>query len=309
MIDLVDIPSNPVPDGAVAGMVPAPDGPHLRYARWPLAVHPGRGTVILLQGRAEFIEKYFETVRDLRRRGFAVATFDWRGQGGSDRLLADPRKGHVRGFETYVSDLMTVMRNVVLADCPPPYYVLAHSTGGAVALLAAERLRTQVDRMVLTAPLVALRGPRGVPPGLVRNLARLGFAHSYIPGGGATILATRPFRGNPVTSDRERYLRTNAVIEGDLRIGVGSATIGWAAAAIRASQRFARPRFAERVPIPVLMVIAGADRVVSNSAIETLASRIGTAAHVWIPGSLHEILMERDLYRDQFWAAFDQFVR
>ena len=52
----------------------------------------------LFQGRAEFIEKYFETVRELRARGFAVATIDWRGQGGSERALADPRKGHVGDF-------------------------------------------------------------------------------------------------------------------------------------------------------------------------------------------------------------------
>ena len=61
-----------------------PDGVNLRFARW--TPPPGRkGTVVVLQGRTESIEKYFETVRDLRARGFAVATFDWRGQGLSDR--------------------------------------------------------------------------------------------------------------------------------------------------------------------------------------------------------------------------------
>ena len=61
-------------------MLKTPDGVALRFARW--APPPGRkGTVCLFPGRAEFIEKYFETVRDLRARGFAVATIDWRGQG------------------------------------------------------------------------------------------------------------------------------------------------------------------------------------------------------------------------------------
>ena len=58
----------------------------LRFARF--APPPGRkGTVCVFPGRAEFIEKYFEVVRDLRARGFAVATIDWRGQGLSDRAL------------------------------------------------------------------------------------------------------------------------------------------------------------------------------------------------------------------------------
>ena len=62
---------------------------------------PPQGTVCILQGRAEFIEKYFETVGDLLLRGFAVATFDWRGQGLSARRLGNPRKGHVRRFDDY----------------------------------------------------------------------------------------------------------------------------------------------------------------------------------------------------------------
>src|SRR3974377_2297316 len=101
---LVSTPANPVPDQVVTGAIKTPDGVTLRFARW--APPRGRkGTVVLLQGRAEFIEKYFETVRDLRARGFAVATFDWRGQGLSDRALSDRRKGHVSNFFEYATDL------------------------------------------------------------------------------------------------------------------------------------------------------------------------------------------------------------
>src|SRR3984893_17567150 len=97
---LVSIPANPVPEDVVTGTLKTPDRVSLRFARW--APPPGRkGTVFLFQGRAEFIEKYFETVRDLRARGFAVATFDWRGQGMSDRALAGRQKGHIRNFFEY----------------------------------------------------------------------------------------------------------------------------------------------------------------------------------------------------------------
>ena len=93
-MNLVSIPANPVPPTSVTGTLKTRDGVTLRFARWDPP--PGRkGTVCLFQGRAEFIEKYFETVRDLRARGFAVATLDWRGQGLSERALRDPRKGHV----------------------------------------------------------------------------------------------------------------------------------------------------------------------------------------------------------------------
>src|SRR4030088_2441683 len=101
---LVSIPANPVPEDVVTGILKTPDGVALRFARW--APPPGRkGTVCLFQGRSDFIEKYFETVRDLRARCFAVATLDWRGQGMSDRALPDRRKGYVRSFTEYQIDL------------------------------------------------------------------------------------------------------------------------------------------------------------------------------------------------------------
>src|SRR5437660_106767 len=120
-MNLVSIPANPVPDAAVTGTIKTPDGVSLRFARWEPP--PGRkGTVCLFQGRAEYIEKYFETVRDLRARGFAVATLDWRGQGGSVRALRNWRKGYVRNFSQYQIDLETFIHEVVLPDCPPPVF-------------------------------------------------------------------------------------------------------------------------------------------------------------------------------------------
>src|ERR1700756_734189 len=104
---LISIPANPVPDNFVSGTLKTRDGVSLRFARW-LPPAGRKGTVVLLQGRAEWIEKYFETVRDLRARGFAVATIDWRGQGLSDRLLSDRHKGYVRNFGNYITDLEAV---------------------------------------------------------------------------------------------------------------------------------------------------------------------------------------------------------
>src|SRR5437763_667997 len=135
---LISIPANPVPEDAATAMLQTPDGVLLRYARW--APPPGRkGTVCIFQGRTEFIEKYFEVVRDLRARGFAVATFDWRGQGLSQRPLYDRYKGHVESFAEYETDLETFMREIVLPDCPPPLFALAHSMGATILVQAAAK--------------------------------------------------------------------------------------------------------------------------------------------------------------------------
>jgi lysophospholipase len=307
---LVEIPDNPIPRGAVCGTVAADDGVELRYARWPPNRSPVRGTVVIIHGRTEFIEKYFETVGDLRRRGFAVATFDARGQGGSARLLQNRRKGHVRDFADHVNDFEALMQEVVLPDCPPPYYVLAHSTGAAIALLSAERMRTQIDRMVLTAPL--LRLSYGSAVGLARAsgfLMHFGLGEAFAPGSGATVAQMAPFMNNPLTSDTARYQRTLAIVSAEPSLGVGGATIGWVNAAMRACLRLAQPEFADAVPMPVLIVLGGADPIVSNQAAEEFTRRVKTAAHLRVPGARHEILMERDDLRDQFWVAFDAFVQ
>src|ERR1700757_782303 len=99
------ITGNPVPNGAVFGYFTARDGLSIRFARWDTTAERRLGTVCLFQGRAEFIEKYFETITDLRRRGFAVATIDWRGEGGSSRLLANPAKCHIDNFSKYDDDV------------------------------------------------------------------------------------------------------------------------------------------------------------------------------------------------------------
>jgi lysophospholipase len=307
---LVNIPSNPVPRNAVCDVVTADDGLELRVARFPINRSPVRGTVVVLHGRNEFIEKYFETVGDLRRRGFSVVAFDARGQGGSGRLLANKRKGHVRDFADYVNDFEAVMQEVVLPDCPPPYYVLAHSTGAMVALLSAERLRTQIERMVLTSPLVAL--PYGAPRWVARLsgvLMHLGLGEIFLPGSATMSMQVRPFTANEVTSDPDRYARALAVLEADPSLGLGAPTIGWLNAAMRASVRMAEPDFERAVPVPVLMMLAGSDTVVDNRAAEDLARRLKTTAYLRIPGARHEILMERNEFRDQFWVAFDAFIR
>jgi lysophospholipase len=47
---------------------------------------------------------------------------------------------------------------------------------------------------------------------------------------------------------------------------------------------------------------------VSNAAIEDFAGMLRAGSHLVIVGAQHELLMEQDRYRSQFWAAFDAFV-
>lgn len=310
-MQLLDLPANPIPPGAELGGVTTRDGVRLRVATWPApASVPGRGTVLILQGRAEFVEKYFEVVGELRARGFAAVAFDWRGQGRSDRSLADRRRGHVRHFDDFRLDVEAVLAGLPARLRAGPLHGLAHSMGGCIALTGAAQGWLPVDSLVCTSPMVGLSLVRR--PGLVRGLAgllaRLGLAGRFVPGGPARSISTLPFEGNRLCADPERYGR-NARVATALGWGaVGAPTVGWLRAAYEAMDRLAAPGLAGRIGMPVLIVAGGDDPICSTPAILRFARDLPRGTVVTVPGCRHEILMETDVLREVFWDSFDRFL-
>jgi len=306
---LVSIPANPVPENVVTGTIKTPDGAELRFARWAPPANR-KGTVCVFTGRTEQIEKYFETVRDLRDRGFAVAMIDWRGQGRSSRRLRDPRKGYVRDFSDYEIDVEAFVQQVVLPDCPPPHFALAHSMGGAVMLRVAHAGKRWFDRMVLSAPMIDLPGRATSLPAaaLLRVLRLSGQGGRYVPGGSDALTGSESFVNNPFTSDPVRFARNAAILEEDPTLGLGSPTVAWADTAVRTMRGFRAADYPLQIRQPILMLAASSDSIVSTTAIEEFAYHLRAGSHLVIAGSRHEILQEQDRYRAQFWAAFDAFV-
>jgi lysophospholipase len=308
---LVETPANLIPSGAVSGEITTPDKIRLRFARWPSTGTARLGTVCLFQGRAEYIEKYFESIAQLQARGFAVATLDWRGQGGSERLLKNPRKGYVKNFDDYIIDLKTFMEQAVLPDCPPPYYVLAHSLGGLILTLAEPLVRNYFERMVLISPLFGLGDmyrPVGAARLATKVLSTLGFKKAFPPGEGNTLVDFQPFIGNRLTSDSVRFARNGDIVRKAPYLSLGSPTIGWVNTVFKAMDRALDSGFAPRIAVPILMIAAGADKIVSNIAIEQVAVGLRAGSRIVLPGSQHEILQERSVFREQFFAAFDAFI-
>jgi lysophospholipase len=310
IVQLYDHPENPIPADPTLVSVATQDGLALRAAYWMPETGSPKGTVCVLQGRAEFIEKYFEVIGELRQRGFAVVTFDWRGQGFSGRQVKNPRKGHVRRFAHFRRDLEAVRDQILIPHMPEPHFGLAHSMGGAIALSAAYEGWLPFRRLVITTPMIALcliKYSRAATM-TARILKYLGFGKAFVPGGGETSISTLPFKGNRLTSDPVRYAR-NAHVANAIGAGaIGAPTVSWIDSAFRFMKRFTDPRYAIKIRLPTLIIAAGADPVCATPATERFASRLKAGHAIVIPGSRHEILMERDVIREQFWAAFDAFI-
>ncbi len=308
-MELVATPDNPIPGGARPGVVVTSDRLRLRFATWRPTVRPVAGTILLVQGRSEFIEKYFEVVAAFRRRGFHVAAFDFRGQGGSDRMLPDRGKGHVDDFLEYVADI-DAMAAHVMAELPRPHFAVAHSMGAAAMLLALDRGVAQFDRVGLLSPLAALAFVKlpGVAAAAAAALDFVALGTRYVPGGGPSPLSIQPFEGNRLSSDPRRYGRVASILKAAPQLGIGDPTVRWTQAMFQTFERFAARDFGRNVATPSLMLIAGADTLCAPAAAEALALRVRGCQPVVIPGGKHELLFERDEIRDRTLAAVDAFI-
>lgn len=305
---LVETPENRAPSGGIVETLKTTDGFRLRSVRWPATGRICKGTVCIFNGRSEFVEKYFEIVRDLRARGFSVASFDWRGQGGSQRLTRDHRRGHIESFEQYHRDVDAFMRGAVFSDCPPPYFALAHSMGAAILFDLLSDRPLWFERMVASGPMLGLPD---VPPGgrlLAKSLVSIGLGRAITPGYGLSPVAFTPFSGNPVSTDPKRYAVSGASVRAEPLLGLGGPTIGWVNEAFGVMDRLADPNFGLRWRTPTLIIAAGVDRVVSTEAAENFGKRLRATRTIVIPGAQHEMIMERDAIRDRFMAAFDAYI-
>jgi lysophospholipase len=269
-----------------------------------------KGTVLILQGRAEFIERYFETMHDLIARGYAVATFDWRGQGGSDRVLKDQIKGHINDFSEFDADLDAIYSRVLVAHCPKPYFALAHSTGGLV-LLRSLRGKKWLERAVITSPLLGFRygrWPRAIARGLALGVPAIGLGAANLPGFSKWPLKREYFDNNVLTSSRKRWDRDITTIEQYHELVTGAPTYGWLRAAILSTDEImAWPR--RRGPsCPTLIAMAGLDRVVDNDSTKAFTERVPGFSLFTIADSRHEILNEKDNIRQHFLAAMQAFL-
>lgn len=302
----VRVPGNDIPEGAEEHWLEGRGGVKVRVMTAPATRSPVRGSVIVAPGRTEFIEKYFEVVRDLQQRGFAVFCIDWRGQGLSGREVENGLKGHLSTFDDPVNDLSTALK--LLADkLPRPYIALAHSMGGAIVLRALQTRRVELEAAAFTAPMWGIAKLGDMGKQYVRFMTSIGAGGQFAPSVEKR-WKRENFKRNPVTHDRERHARCQGLIAEEPRLALAGPTVGWVAAAADAVESFQLPAALAHLRLPILVVTAGEELLVDNASHDVVVDQLPDAAHIVIAGAKHEILMERDEFRGQFWAAFDELV-
>lgn len=287
------------------------DGMRLRAAHWPAMT---RGTVLLLNGRAEYIEKHLEAIAELQARGFAVWTMDWRGQGQSGRLLPDRLRHHILSFDDYLADAGQLLDTAIVSSLRDrPLVMIAHSMGGHLGARILSQRPELFARAVLCSPMIDFL--RGGP--LLRVFARLVFKAGCLkpsqvtrfgPGTSPRPRLDTPFEGNRLTTCAHRYEYDIALLRSLPDMHLGGCTWGWLRAASDSIATLLRTRVMRRIAMPVLIALAGADRVVDNKAMRQFAHSLPQARIVEIPGAAHELLRENDQRRSMVWAEIDRFL-
>ncbi len=268
-----------------------------------------RGAVIIVNGRNETFVKYSDVIDKLVGLGFSVYSMDHRGQGFSGRQLEDPLKGHVDTYDDYLADFNCFLKNVVDAKPHKVKLVLAHSMGGTISLLYELRHSGNFDGIALSAPMLGFSTapwPFFLVPPMLSLYELLGLERSYVIGGGKFLL--EPYTpDNVLTSDEAHYTRNYQLMRDYPQTQLGAPTCAWVKRSLEAIGEIKEG--ADKFELPLLILQAGDDRVVNNCAEERFCREVGANCQlVVMPGSQHEILMEKPEIREKAEKLITDFL-
>lgn len=300
-------------DGSTSGTAfwtAADDGVRLRMVVWRSDDPAPRGSILLFPGRTEYAEKYAPYARLLNARGYDVLGLDWRGQGLSDRLQADPRPGHIGDFADYQRDVVEIVVAAEQLELPKPWHLLAHSMGGCIGL-AALYDQLPVASAAFSAPMWGIH-LHGLPTFAAKTLStiagRLGLGGRSTPGSGArgTYFVDESFGANLLTCDVDEWARLLREAASWPDLTIGGASFDWVGKALGECARLAALPSPD---LPMLVSLGSEEKVVSPQAIRDRAARWDGAQLLEIDGGRHEVMMEtpdrRRLFLDAITRHFD----
>jgi lysophospholipase len=301
------------------------DGTKIRFGHWSPEKHLSpslfketaqysddvKGTVVIMQGRASFIEKFEEVIEGLLIKGHEVWSFDWRGQGLSSRMTSNRHQGYIDSYDTFLRDFHQLMIQEIKPKQKGPLIALGQSMGAHVLLRYLSEYPGCFDAAVLTSPMLDLI-TGGYPKPLARAIARmgvyLGFSQQYVFGHGDYEPWHEPFEDNLLTHNREIFFKHRRLqIENPL-LSIGGVTFGWLKATFDSIETLLNKEYLARIKIPLLVIAAGEEMVVDNTPLSQVCEWLKDCRLKIYEGARHQILNEIDPYMNMLWKDFDHFM-
>lgn len=296
---------------AQIGYMKTPDGRDIRYALWKSTQSKKNQAILILQGRASFIEKHSELIQDLIARGYEVFTLDLVGQGHSTRLLNHPQKGHITSYDMYINDIHQLIHEIIQKISSKPLVLFGSSMGGHIALRYLETYPEDSMAAVLESPMLDIPTdpfPRWAAKALAYGGTWLGMGDRYAPGYGDFDPSKDVFEKSNNTRDKNRFLRQRQYALDYPNHVIGGPTIGWVKATFDSISTLQDLKNLVKIKVPVLLLNAGQDKSVLNHKDDEICKSLSKCRLITYKDSFHHIVVERPEIRDQFWIDFSDFM-
>lgn len=301
-----------IPAEATETFWKAADGWPIRRIDWP-ALGNGklRGSMLFIPGRGDHYEKYLETLDHYARQGWRVTAIDWRGQGGSGRLLPNPRVGHIDDFATWIADLRFFWP-MWKAEASGPHVVLTHSMGGHLTMRGLVEKAIDPVAVAMSAPMLGIQTgglPLSVNHAVARYFCKIGWAQKAAWKESEKPMSPISLRMKILTHDVRRYEDELAWWQIRPEVRLGPPSWRWVERAITSIQILGAPGTLENVQIPILLMATTSDQLVSTARILADAKRLpNVETLIFGKEAAHELLREADPVRDACLARVSEFM-
>ena len=291
-----DILEGPL-DGQARWLITA-DNVKIRAAYWNFS--NSNGTIFVFPGRNEYIEKYGRTCKKIQSIGYSSIVIDWRGQGLSERLVKNKLIGHVNLFQDYQKDVNALVLFATNKRFPKPWFLLAHSMGGAIGLRAINN-GLPIQKVIFSAPMWDIKMHQSK---LIDKILHFYTKNTYpiyklfkkenefVPSTNTVpYLKTEEFEHNTLTNDEEYFCYLKNQILKYPALALAGPSIKWLQTALEECyklQQTAAPK------VPCLTFYSLNDKIVNNTAIEKIMDSWREGRLVNIAHTQHEIFMEND---------------
>lgn len=231
-----------------------------------------KAKILLVHGLAEHAGRYVELASKLNAAGYAVVSFDQRGNGKSSGVRA-----HIDSFTQLTSDLDMIAKREHIAGLP--YILLSHSLGGLItSRYLIDYTDHPFDMVAFSAP--AVKADDDMAP-LLRKIA--GLVSAIFPKLPAAKLESQYVSSDP--EEVKKYNNDPLIYHGKVRARKGYE--------IMKSMAYILDKF-DRITIPALIMHGTADKLTDPQGSQMLYDGISSMDKTikYYDGFYHEIFNE-----------------